>query len=236
MDDFFSLYSLSIIVLLVPLFLASSFAVKYARSGLTRLTITTFFLLTMVLAFLVPIEFSSHPKPITMEWYNRNLPEAMVLWGGIQEGVGIFVLLDWGNGARFYKIGWDIEIAEDMQEAMRESEQQDGEQGEQGEQAQGEQSEGEEGQQGEQGEQSEADEQGQQGQGQQTTSASGRSGIVVRYPFLSKEDRAARLAAELGEFDDQTESSRTGEFEQTETHAPSMFYAEPQQVDPPKIR
>ncbi len=236
--DFINLYSLSIILLLVPFFIGSFFAVKYARSGITRLTVTVLFLVTLALAFLIPIEFTGYPKPVTMEWYNRELPEANLLWGGIKEDVGIFVLLDWGTGPRFYQIAFDVETASDMQEAMRKAEQQDGQEGEQeGQGDSQDQAEGEEGEQG-QGEEGEQSESG-GSQGEYTTSFSGRSGIIVRYPFLSKEERAERLKGEGQEGEDQGAEGfnpETGQFDRTEVHSPPMFYVLLQQADPPKTR
>lgn len=229
-----NLYSLSIVFLLSPLFIGSFFAVKYARSGGTRLTISVFFLITVGLAFLVPIEFSSHAKPISMEWYKRDLSQANLIWGGMKENVGIFVLLDWGEGPRLYRIPWDIELALELQQAMEEAEENDGEDSES--------QEGQDGQEGQEGEKGEEESDGggsaETAEGEQTTSFKGNSGIVVRYPFLTKEERAERLEQEGQEGDEgeglEEFDSRAGRFEKSETESPKMFYALPQQTDPPK--
>ena len=81
--EFLDLYNYSILLLIAPLIGLSFVAMKYVRSGKTRLVAAGLFTLATVYTFVIPLEFMSFPKSVTMEWYARNTEEAVVVWGGV---------------------------------------------------------------------------------------------------------------------------------------------------------
>lgn len=66
----------------------------------------------------------SKPKPVDMEWAMRSVPEAHVLGSATQEGEAIYVWLQLRDVAepRAYRIPWDSDLAQQLQEATRASE------------------------------------------------------------------------------------------------------------------
>jgi hypothetical protein len=85
-------------------------------------------------AALLPIGYAafadllSRPKPVALEWVHGQTDEATVLGATIRENEGIYVWLQHGDLAepRAYVVPWDRELAEQLQEAMREAEQNGG--------------------------------------------------------------------------------------------------------------
>ena len=124
------LYSYSMIILLVPLIALSFVAIKFTRSGWSRLAAISLFIITTVQFFLVPVEFASYPKSVTLEWYARETKEAVVIWGGVHPDTKkIYVLLYWEGQAfpRYYTLdNFDSkkeqqQMGEALQKAMKES-------------------------------------------------------------------------------------------------------------------
>lgn len=75
-------------------------------------------------AFYAESEALSKPKPVALEWWLRTAPEATVLGASLREGVGIFLLLQLSEvpEPRYYVLPWSRELAEQLQEALREAE------------------------------------------------------------------------------------------------------------------
>ncbi|MEE9299739.1 MAG: hypothetical protein V3V17_01295 [Alphaproteobacteria bacterium] len=65
----------------------------------------------------------SKPKPVEFEWAQRTTEEATVLGATIREGKGIYLWLQMSGLAepRSYVLPWDIDLAQELQEAMREA-------------------------------------------------------------------------------------------------------------------
>jgi hypothetical protein len=81
-------------------------------------------------ALFVPVAFAgwsdllSRPKPVGFEWLRGRAPEAQVLAGTVREGHGIFVWLqlDGTPEPRAYRLPWDRQQAEQLQNALRRAE------------------------------------------------------------------------------------------------------------------
>ena len=120
---YITLYNYSIIILLLPLIALSFFAFKYARNGWSRVTMSLIFILAVSVGFIIPNEFTSYPKPVPQEWYERELSEAVILWAHVDpEQEEIYLLLFWEDQPRLYKPIWDWDIAKELAEAMMEQE------------------------------------------------------------------------------------------------------------------
>lgn len=118
---YITLYNYSIIILLVPLAVLSFFAVTYARNGWSRIIMSFTIMLAVSVGFLIPNEFTSYPKPVPQEWYERELSEATVLWAHVDPvEEEIYLLLFWKDQPRLYKPIWDWDIAKELAEAMME--------------------------------------------------------------------------------------------------------------------
>ena len=67
----------------------------------------------------------SRPKPVELEWWNANAAEATVLGSTMREDDGIYLWLQLKDVAepRSYVLPWDRNLAEQLQTAQRESEQ-----------------------------------------------------------------------------------------------------------------
>ncbi|MEE9299654.1 MAG: hypothetical protein V3V17_00855 [Alphaproteobacteria bacterium] len=65
----------------------------------------------------------SKPRPMELEWLQRLAPEATVLGARIHEGEGIYLWLQIDGIAepRSYVIGWDRDLAEQLQQALQEA-------------------------------------------------------------------------------------------------------------------
>lgn len=70
----------------------------------------------------------SKPKPVDLEWWMGEAQEATVLSSSIQEGEGIFLWLQLAEAAepRAYVLPWDRDLAEQLQKAAEEAEEQNG--------------------------------------------------------------------------------------------------------------
>ena len=78
----------------------------------------------MPLSYASFADLLSKPKPIAFEWFQRSMSEATVLSARMQEGEAIYLWLQLPDTPepRYYKIGWSVEVAKQLQEAMREAE------------------------------------------------------------------------------------------------------------------
>lgn len=119
--EFLTLYNYSIIILLLPLVALAFFAVKFARNGWSRITMSLIFILAISVGFVIPNEFTSYPKPVTLEWMDRDLPEAQVLWAHIDPDIEeMHLLLSWQGQPRLYKPTWNWDLAKELAKAMME--------------------------------------------------------------------------------------------------------------------
>ena len=85
-------------------------------------------------ALLLPVAYAgflqlmSMPKPVDLEWWHAQADEATVLGCSIQEGSGIFLWLQLQDVAepRAYVLPWNRPLAEQLQSARREAEENGG--------------------------------------------------------------------------------------------------------------
>ncbi len=84
--------------------------------------------LFLPLAYASLASLLSKPKPVDLEWWMGEAEEATVLGSSIQEGEGIFLWLQLAEAAepRAYVLPWDRDLAEQLQKAAEEAEQQNG--------------------------------------------------------------------------------------------------------------
>lgn len=77
----------------------------------------------IIIGYVGMTDLLSRPKPVHLEWALDSVKEATVLGGKIEEGEGIYILLDMPEFSepRYYKLPWSRNLAEQFQEAMRES-------------------------------------------------------------------------------------------------------------------
>ncbi len=84
--------------------------------------------LLLPLAYASFASLLSKPKPVDLEWWMGEAEEATVLGSSIQEGEGIFLWLQLAEAAepRAYVLPWDRDLAEQLQQAEAEAEEQNG--------------------------------------------------------------------------------------------------------------
>jgi hypothetical protein len=87
-----------------------------------------------VAVLFLPLAYASYatllskPKPVALEWWLAAADEATVLSSSIQEEVGIFLWLQLAEVTepRAYVLPWNRNLAEQLQSAAREAEEQNG--------------------------------------------------------------------------------------------------------------
>ena len=84
--------------------------------------------LFLPLAYASYASLLSKPKPVSLEWWLDGADEATVLSSSIREDVGIFLWLQLAEASepRAYVLPWNRDLAEQLQSAAREAEEQDG--------------------------------------------------------------------------------------------------------------
>ncbi len=87
-----------------------------------RATSATIFLVLIAVVYGGSVELLSRPKPLRLEW--RDAAEAKVLGATLREGEGIFVWLQVPGveEPRAYALPWDLQMAQQLQNAMQEGE------------------------------------------------------------------------------------------------------------------
>lgn len=78
----------------------------------------------IAVAYAAFADLLSKPKPVSLEWANRHVSEAIVLGATAREGEGIFVWLQFDGAAepRSYVMPWSRPAAEQLQKALSEAE------------------------------------------------------------------------------------------------------------------
>ncbi len=122
--NFMSYLNYFVIIFILIAFLWSFINVKTTQSTSVRFFTVGLFVLAMIFSIITPIAFLSMPKPTELEWLDRNVKEAKVLHAEIKEGEAIYLLLAWEDQIRFFVLGWNIDFAQQLQEALAEAERQ----------------------------------------------------------------------------------------------------------------
>lgn len=83
------------------------------------------FLLLVGLVYGGAVEMLGQPKPMRLEW-RGGAEEADVLGAAMAEGEAIYVLLQYPDGTppRYYQIPWSQPAAEELQQALRQGQEQ----------------------------------------------------------------------------------------------------------------
>lgn len=76
------------------------------------------------IAYLGFVDLLSKPKPVDLEWFHSQVGDAEVLGSAIHEGQNIFLYLQMPDveEPRSYVLPWDRNLAEQLQSARREAE------------------------------------------------------------------------------------------------------------------
>jgi hypothetical protein len=84
--------------------------------------------LLLPLSYASLVDLLSRPKPIDLEWWQAHAKEATVLGSQMHEGEGIYLWLQLPDVAepRGYVLPWSRQTAEQLQQARRDAEQQQG--------------------------------------------------------------------------------------------------------------
>lgn len=83
--------------------------------------------LFLPVAYAALSDLLSKPKPVELEWWNAKAEEATVLGSTMRENVGIYLWLQVADIAepRSYVLPWDQEMAQQLQDAMDQAQEQD---------------------------------------------------------------------------------------------------------------
>ncbi len=78
----------------------------------------------MPLGYAAMAALLSRPKPVKLEWWLNGANEATVLGSTMREGQGIYIYLqlDSTSEPRSYVLPWDRQLAEELQQALQEAE------------------------------------------------------------------------------------------------------------------
>lgn len=101
----------------------ASLAIWAPRPARVRVCAVIVVALFLPLVYLQMLEMLSKPKPMSFEWYQANADEAVVLGVSMTEGEAIYLwlLLDEATEPRSYKVPWNLELAEQLEDAVDEA-------------------------------------------------------------------------------------------------------------------
>ncbi len=95
-----------------------------ARHGVARLFMVGSFAVLIAVIFGGSSSLLGRAKPVALEWLKPQIEEATILSGHLIEDEGIFLTLVWDNvEPRLYVLPWNQEMAEQLQQALRDAEQ-----------------------------------------------------------------------------------------------------------------
>jgi hypothetical protein len=105
--------------------LLTSIAVWAPRRPAVKLAALGAAWLFLPVAYAGLVELLSKPKPVGLEWWQRHAEAATVLGSRIAEDDGIYLWLQLAevNEPRAYVLPWDRKLAEQLQAAQREADQ-----------------------------------------------------------------------------------------------------------------
>jgi hypothetical protein len=109
--------------------LLATIAIWAPRPLWTKVTALSTTTLMLPAAYVGFVQLLSLPKPVTHEWWLSQADEATVLGSSAQEDVAIYLWLqlEGADEPRAYALPWSRELAEQLQEAQREAEEQQSE-------------------------------------------------------------------------------------------------------------
>jgi len=110
---FAALSALALLLVLVSL--------RWSRNSRGRTLILLLFAMMLPAAYAAPASLLGRAKPVTLEWLGSKVQEATVLSAIFKEDEAIYLTLLWGPAPNLYKLPWDRNMAEQLQQAMREA-------------------------------------------------------------------------------------------------------------------
>lgn len=96
-------------------------ALRWSRNGRARLLILLLFAMLLPAAYAAPASLLGRAKPVTLEWIGTHVPEALVLNATLVENEAIFLTLQWDREPNLYRLPWDRDMAQQLQDAEREA-------------------------------------------------------------------------------------------------------------------
>ena len=122
MSDLFGLFLLAV-VLGGGL---GTIAVWAPRAVATKIAATLMFLAFVPVSYAALVELTSRPKRVDLEWWGRGEKDAVVIANVMVEGKAIYLWLERPGSRvpRAYELPWSKRLAEQLQTATRDAEQQ----------------------------------------------------------------------------------------------------------------
>lgn len=111
---------LYVFVALVCLLLVLA-GLRWASNRMARIVILGLFALLLPAAYAAPASLLGQAKPVSLEWLDAHVQEASVLSATFVEGEAIYLTLLWHRVPGLYRLPWDRDAAEQLQEALREA-------------------------------------------------------------------------------------------------------------------
>ena len=68
-----------------------------------------------------PASLLGRAKPVSLEWLGAHVQEASILSASYVEGEAIYLTLQWGQVPNLYRMPWNRNTAEQLQQAMRDA-------------------------------------------------------------------------------------------------------------------
>jgi hypothetical protein len=93
------------------------------RNGWVKISAIVVTALFLPLAYGSVSELLSRPKPASLEWARRAMPEAQLIGASLHEGKAIYIWLQTPESPepRAYELPWSKEAAKQLQEAQRQA-------------------------------------------------------------------------------------------------------------------
>ncbi len=120
MDNVIYLYATAVLLAVA----LAGIAVWSPRAARIKVAALALAALIMPTAYASLMDLLGKPKPVTMEWAKRAVPEATVLGASMHEDRAIYLWLqlDDAEAPRAYVLPWDMAAAKGLQKAMRRAE------------------------------------------------------------------------------------------------------------------
>src|SRR3569832_2661870 len=96
-------------------------SLRWSRNGRGRAFILVLFALLLPAAYAAPASLLGRAKPVSLEWLGAHVQEASILSASYVEGEAIYLTLQWGQVPNLYRIPWDRNTAEQLQQDMNDA-------------------------------------------------------------------------------------------------------------------
>lgn len=119
MTELFLLFAISM-VLAAFLAVISIWSHRKLLTKISAILATALFIPTVYLSY---ADLLSRPKPVTLEWWHREAPEATVVGSKLREGEAIYLWIELADAGepRAYRLPWQQELAKQLYGAQREA-------------------------------------------------------------------------------------------------------------------